>query len=353
MLHDRKLRTLWRAVCLLVLGLSSGLYHFPAVAQSVRGDNQQDLEFWEEMAFWETIKDSQNPEEYEAYLLIYPEGRFAPLATVRIKALREQQNASVSSNTDPSSNQNSTADQTTGQDSGGVFRDCDECPLMVTVPAGEFTMGSDRHRREEQPLHQVTISKPFAIGVYEITLGEWDACLREGGCRYSPESSDPSLPISNISWDDAQAYVRWLSNKTGFDYRLPSEAEWEYAARAGSDTVYWWGDEPGQNQANCKDCGSQWSGKEAAPVGSFEANPFGLYDVHGNLWEWTADCWNNNYKGAPTDGSVWTKGDCIARVLRSGAWQLDADYMRAARRSKYDRDVRYHLNGLRVAKTLP
>ena len=117
--------------------------------------------------------------------------------------------------------------------------------------------------------------------------------------------------------------------------------------------MYSWGDEAGQNQANCKDCGSQWSGKEPAPVGSFQANPFGLYDVHGNLWEWTADCWNDNYKGAPSDGSVWTKGDCIARVLRGGAWQLDADYMRSARRSHYDRDVRYHLNGLRVAKTLP
>lgn len=325
---------LWHFVCLILLCLPGTL----VIAQQ---NNQQNLEFWEELAFWETIKDSKNPEEYEAYLLIYPDGRFAPLAKVRIKALQQQ----------PATEEPPTRPKPTG--TGDTFRDCERCPLMVTIAPGEFAMGSDQHRREEKPVHQVSISSPFALGVYEVSVGEWQACVDADSCRYRPDTSDPNLPVSNLSWDDAQAYVRWLSNATGSDYRLPSEAEWEYATRAGTETVYWWGDEAGQNRANCKDCGSQWSGKGPAPVGSFEPNPFGLYDVHGNLWEWAADCWNNNYRNAPTDGSAWLRGDCIARVLRSGAWQLDADYMRSARRSKYDRDVRYYLNGLRVAKSLP
>lgn len=339
-------------ICLLVSSMV--LVVSPVAAQQDGNSAQQDLAFWEELAFWETVKDSQNPQEFEAYLLLYPDGRFAPLARVRIQALQDQRGVEVPvGGTESSTGQSNNTAAQAPVESDSTYRDCDDCPLLTVIPAGEFTMGSEQHRREEQPPHPVTISTPFALGVYEVTLGEWDVCVREGGCRFNPEPGDPALPVSNLSWDDAQAYVRWLSDKTGFEYRLPSEAEWEYAARAGSDTVFWWGDEVGQNRANCKDCGSQWSGKGPAPVGSFEPNPFGVYDVHGNLWEWTADCWNSTYKNAPDDGSVWTKGDCIARVLRGGAWLLEADYMRSARRSHYDRDVRYYLNGFRVAKTLP
>ena len=226
---------------------------------------------------------------------------------------------------------------------------------MVVIPAGSFEMGSNRHRPEEKPVHQVSIDRPFAIGIYEITVGEWDACLRAGECRYSPEKVDGErerLPISNVSWDDALQYVGWLSRKTGEEYRLPSEAEWEYAARAGTTTLFWWGNEPGAKQANCKDCGGPWGGKQASPVGIFRPNPFKLHDVHGNVWEWTMDCWNNSYQGAPTDGGPWTRGDCLSRVLRGGAWKLEHKYMRSSRRGRYDRDVRYYLNGFRVVKTL-
>jgi len=178
--------------------------------------------------------------------------------------------------------------------------------------------------------------------------------LREGGCRFTPEAGiDVDLPISNLSWDDARSYLTWLSKKTGESYRLPTEAEWEYAASGGKSTAYWWGDEVGRGNANCSDCGSAWDGKGPAPVGSFKPNPFGLYDVHGNLWEWTMDCMNPSYKGAPADGSAWLRGDCISRVLRGGSWNLGSEYMRTTRRNHYDRDVRYYLHGFRVARPLP
>lgn len=238
---------------------------------------------------------------------------------------------------------------------GEVFQDCVECPQMVVIPSGQFMMGSEKERSEEKPAHQVDINEPFALSVFEVSYQEWQVCMKEGGCRYDPGEHvalNNTSPVSDISWDDAQSYVKWLSAKTGEVYRLPSEAEWEYAARAGTTTTYSWGDDTGAGQANCQGCGSQWDNQQAAPVGSFQANPFGLYDMHGNIWEWTADCWNSSYRNAPADGSAWLKGDCLARVLRSGSWKQEADYMRAARRSWYDRDVRYYLHGMRVAKTL-
>ena len=237
---------------------------------------------------------------------------------------------------------------------GKPYRDCDVCPEMVAIPAGRFTMGSDAGNAEEKPSHAVIIPRPLSIGTHEVSVDEWDACLREGGCRQSPEQGlQGEMPMANVSWDDAQGYVAWLSAKTGKKYRLPTEAEWEYAARAGSTTRYWWGDTHGDGRANCADCGVQWGGISASPVGSFEPNPFGLYDVHGNVWEWTADCWNPSFSGAPGDGTPWLRGDCISRVLRGGSWAVDHEYIRASRRSRYDRDVRYYLNGFRVVSELP
>jgi formylglycine-generating enzyme required for sulfatase activity len=224
---------------------------------------------------------------------------------------------------------------------------------MVVIPSGSFMMGSNHNRPDERPQHKVTIGRAFANGAYEITNSEWDACVREAACRYSPRRAEEGrLPIGNVSWDDAEQYVHWLSGKAGGHYRLPTEAEWEYAARAGTRTTYWWGDAKGSGRANCSNCATSWDGKGKSPVGSFSPNPFGLYDMNGNLWEWTADCWNRSYNGAPTDGSAWIHGQCLSRVLRGGCWNLGADYMRSARRGTYDRDVRYYLNGFRVAKDL-
>jgi formylglycine-generating enzyme required for sulfatase activity len=323
-----------------------------------------DVGFWEELAFWETIKESKDPAEFQSYLAAYPNGRFARLAEMRIQALKAQaepapERGSVTPPPDDSrlpaaSGPAGPAADVAATVSGSAFRDCGACPLLVEVPAGTYLMGSDQGRPDEKPRHEVRFAKPFAIGIYEITLAEWDACLREGGCRFSPEGgADSRLPASNLSWDDAQEYVTWLSKKSGHQYRLPTEAEWEYAASGGKTTAYWWGDDAGKGNANCSDCGSDWDGRGPAPVGSFKPNPFGLFDVHGNLWEWTMDCANRSYKGAPGDSSAWLRGDCITRVLRGGSWNVGSEYMRTTRRHHYDRDVRYYLHGFRVVRSLP
>ena len=167
---------------------------------------------------------------------------------------------------------------------GDTFRDCADCPLMVVVPAGSFMMGSPYWYANEGPVHEVTIAKPFAVGVYEVTFDEWDAC----SWVRSPDDGgwgSEGGPVMNVGWDDAQDYVRWLSETTGETYRLLSESEWEYAARAGTQTSYWWGDDIESNRANCNGCESRWDDAGTAPVGSFSPNAFGLYDVHGNVWE--------------------------------------------------------------------
>ena len=246
-------------------------------------------------------------------------------------------------------------------EAGTVFRDCPECPEMVVVPAGAFMMGSPPSEAgrddDEGPVHRVTIAEPFAAGVHEVTFEEWDACVGGGGCGgYRPGDSHwgrGGRPVINVSWEEARAYVDWLSRRTGEDYRLLSEAEWEYAARAGTTTRYHWGDEIGRNRVNCGggNCGDRW--EFTAPVGSFEANAFGLHDVHGNVWEWVDDCWNDSYAGAPSDGSAWESGDCGRRVLRGGSWfNYNPSILRAADRHRNDAGVRDYYIGFRVARTL-
>ena len=227
------------------------------------------------------------------------------------------------------------------QPAGTTFRDCPGCPEMVVVPAGSFLMGSPESE-EERPVHRVTIGYPFAVGMYEVTIEEWYACVAEGYCLWFNELDDEGWrrPVHLVRWEEAQGYVRWLSGKTGEAYRLLSESEWEYVARAGTTTRYWWGDEIGRNRANCFHCGSRWDdGEGTAPVGSFSPNPFGLYDVHGNVWEWVEDCANESYHGAPTDGSAWEESGIITRsmrcprVLRGGSWHSRRWYLRSASRS--------------------
>jgi formylglycine-generating enzyme required for sulfatase activity len=323
------------------------------------GTDPESLSLRAELLFWESMKDSRNPEELRAYIDAYPDGRFALLARARLKALSQEAGAEASgaggklataAPGDPPAKEPGTGAPKPGE----TFRDCDACPEMTVVPAGRFEMGSGNHGAEERPVHEVAIPRDFGIGVYEVTAGEWDACVTDGACRQSPQAdTGEKMPAANISWDDAQDYVTWLSAKTGEKYRLPSEAEWEYAARAGTATAYWWGDEGGKGSASCADCGNPWDGERASPAGSFAANPFGLFDVHGNVWEWVQDCWNPDYEGATADGSSRTSGDCRARVLRGGGWSLGQEYLRSSRRTHYDHDVRYPLHGLRVARDLP
>src|SRR5262249_10151634 len=184
---------------------------------------------------------------------------------------------------------------------------------------------------------------------------EWDAC---GDCDPRVSASGwgrGRQPAINVSWDDAKTYVAWLSRTTGRTYRLLSEAYWEYAARAGTTTAYWWGDDitkGGQAMANCRSCGSEWDGERTAPVGSFPANPFGLHDMHGNVWEWVEDCYHENYNQAPTDGSAWTTGNCAGRVVRGGSWVDNPEFLRSAIRGRSTAGNRFNDLGFRVGRTL-
>ena len=234
-----------------------------------------------------------------------------------------------------------------------VFRDCPECPEMVWLPAGGYVMGSDGAVKEEKPAHKVTFARPFAMGKYEVTFDEWDACRAASGCDHDPDDHKwgrGRRPVMNVTHDQAKGYVAWLARKTGFAYRLPSEAEWEYAARAGTTSEYFWGDQPGQNRANCRDCGAEWSAKGSGPVGSFPANPWGLHDLHGNVWEWVEDCWNPSYAGAPADGAPWLAGNCGRRVMRGGSWYYFSRNSRSAWRFSNDFRVPSYGIGFRVVR---
>jgi formylglycine-generating enzyme required for sulfatase activity len=236
---------------------------------------------------------------------------------------------------------------------GEVYRDCPDCSEMVVVPSGEFDMGS-ADSPFETPQHHVSIAKPFAIGRREVTFAEWDLCVAGGGCKFTPRDHNwgrANRPVIEVSWDDAVEFVGWLSKKTGRPYRLPTEAEWEYAARAGGTSAYWWGKDVGADHARCDGCGGD-PARQSAPAGSFRPNAFGLYDTAGNAAEWVQDCWNANYRGAPHDGSGWKTGDCTLHVLRGGSFADKPAAVRSAARFRYDEDVRYYANGFRVAADL-
>ncbi|OHC73286.1 MAG: hypothetical protein A3G18_11855 [Rhodospirillales bacterium RIFCSPLOWO2_12_FULL_58_28] len=233
-----------------------------------------------------------------------------------------------------------------------AFRDCPQCPEMVVAPAGSFTMGDDGGFKYEKPAHPVAIAYPFAIGVYEVTFDEWTVCLDEGGCSKNPDDHKwgrGKRPVVNITFDEAEGYARWLSAKTGHKYRLPTEAEWEYAARGGTVTEYWWGDEVGDDNANCRTCAPAIS-HETYPVGTYKPNPFGLYDVHGNVWEWVQDCWRPDHANAPADGSARLDGDCRFRVNRSGSWYYVSTNVRSAYRAKFPAAAFSYGIGLRVVR---
>ena len=223
---------------------------------------------------------------------------------------------------------------------------------MVAIPGGSFRMGdlSGDGDDDETPVHIVRIA-PFEMGKYEVTFSQWDACVADGGC---PRASDEgwgrgNRPVMNVSWDDVQGFIAWLNTRTGGGYRLPTESEWEYAARAGSESKYSWGNEIGNNRANCgDDCGDRW--ENTAPVGSFASNAWGLHDMHGNVREWVEDCWHDSYVGAPGDGSAWRSGGCRPRVMRGGSWSSVTWNLRSAYRDRASRSYRSFYLGFRVAR---
>jgi formylglycine-generating enzyme required for sulfatase activity/class 3 adenylate cyclase len=219
-------------------------------------------------------------------------------------------------------------------------------PEMNMIRGGSFTMGSNDDVTEKPP-RQVTV-KPFAISKYPISVRDWNECAAAKACAFMATGKDDA-PVTNVSWSDAKQFVAWLAGATGKAYRLPSEAEWEYAARGGTQTKYWWGDQFQPGMANCKNCNDIAAAEQPIKVGSFKPNPFGLYDMGGSVDQWVEDCWHKNYQGAPADGSAWVEGECASHVIRSGSWKNDARYVRPSNRDSYDTNVRYPTHGFRVA----
>ena len=236
---------------------------------------------------------------------------------------------------------------------GETFRDCDGCPEMVVIPSGSFDMGDsvgdglDR----ERPVHGVTVAKPFAIGRFEVTFQQWDACIEAGGCSYKPDDLNwgrGNRALGDVTWKDANEYIGWLSCITGARYRLPSEAEWEYMARAGSATKFPWGNEIGKARARCLSC--EGGLPQVIEVGNFPPNDFGVYDTVGSVGEWVEDCLNNDYTGAPADGSAWVSGQCYYRIVRGGGWYGDAKFLTSSYRNFKSVDARDDTYGFRVAR---
>lgn len=345
-----------------------------------------------ELAFWESIKDSTHVSDYEAYLKAYPKGRFVALAQARIarlrapgakgaavveapppalaKPAREPARTAAGAKEPPA--RTAGAKETPAKaapapaaaaaaappanyrqaTAGTEIKDCPACPTLISLPPGSFTMGSNSSDPSEKPAHQVTLSAPFAIGKTEVTVQQWNSCVEAGACHKLAQGGSANAPARDVSWDDAQQYLKWLSATSGKAYRLPTEAEWEYAARAGTSTRYWWGEQMAAGKANCKDCGQPWGLEGPANAGTFAANPFGLHDMNGSVWEWASDCWHSTFKDAPSDGRSWDQPNCTVRVIRGGSWREGAAYMVSSTRFKYDASVRHSQNGLRVARSL-
>lgn len=234
---------------------------------------------------------------------------------------------------------------------GNGFRDCPTCPVMINIPGDSFIMGQGSKDPSTKPEHKVTI-RAFALQESPVTIGEWKACQADHGCGAPPrmQVTDDALPLYNASWDDAAQYVAWLSRVSGHAYRLPSEAEWEYAARGGTRTRYSWGEELGVGLANCADCGATQDAHAPAPSQRYQPNPFGLYGMSGGVAQWVQDCWFPNYAGAPSDGSARQTKGCQQRVLRGGSFHSKHDDITPVARNRYDAPVRYYENGFRVAR---
>ncbi len=302
-----------------------------------------------ELGFWETIKNSTNAADYQAYLSAYPQGQFAEIARSKLGQLQQK---TAAAGQGPAPATPAPAAEPATAPASGPIRDCSFCPELVLIPAGSLTMGATDGFAFETPVHEVTIPKPFYIGRREVTFDEWDACLSDGGCQYRPGDRGQGRglkPAADLDWNDTKAYLAWISRKTGKTYRLATKSEWEYAARAGTKTTYYWGTAVEKDHANCAGCNTNPINKTTA-TGTFPPNAFGLFDMAGNAAEWVEDCWADNYKNAPKDGSAYDKADCRERVLRGGSFNNDPRFVRTAARFKYDFDVRYYTNGFRVVR---
>lgn len=234
---------------------------------------------------------------------------------------------------------------------GENFKDCDTCPEMVVIPKGSFMMGDIQGvgDPDEQFIRKVTFKNDFAVGKYEVTWDEWEACVADNACSKVPYTANSvwgkeRRPVIHVFHLEAYQYIKWLNKKTGKNYRLLSEAEFEYVARAGTQTKFYWGNKKGKDHANCTDCLSQWK-RGTDPVGTFAPNKFGVFDILGNLWEMVEDCYHESYEEAPTDGSARRHEKCESQLIRGGGWHDDAWNMRASNRRISDRSDTNALNG--------
>ncbi len=296
-----------------------------------------------EIATWGKVRDTKKVDEIAAFLRRYPSGHF----TARAKQLKAALAPQVAAFISPKIAAPKTVKPAVGVyperfRPGDTFKDCEECPEMVVIPPGQFRMGdlSGDGADAEKPVHDVRVDYSFAVGKFEVTQAQWRAMMGSNPSRFKGDNR----PVEQVSWDDAKTFVDRLSAKTGNDYRLLSEAEWEYVARAGTRTKYHWGDAFSASKAA--------RGASPEPVGRYEPNAFGLHDMLGNLWEWTEDCWNKSYTGSPADGSAWLSGSCSRRVLRGGSWGIRPGSLRAALRSWLGTGNRSSYLGFRVARTL-
>jgi formylglycine-generating enzyme required for sulfatase activity len=348
-----------------------------------------------EAAVWERLGSTGRPEDVETFLRLYPTSYLAPTAQRRRDELMVQAHgasqpaptpaggaqppsAGVATTQQPKQPEKLAAlqpvappSEAAGQqrrdlamvlppvtpasptNTDRVFRDCDNCLPMVRIPPGTLMMGQGAKDASAGPAHKVAL-RGFALSQYPVTVANWNTCHADGGCGAPPRmvGAQDDTPLYNVSWDDTQTFITWLSRRTGHAYRLPTEAEWEYAARADTSTRYWWGDHPGTSLANCTGCGGTQDPRAPLPVGSYKPNPFGLYDMLGGVAQWVQDCWFPNYSNGPNDGSARQTPNCMKRVLRGGGFRGGLDDIVPTARSNYDAPVRYLANGFRVARNV-
>ena len=324
-------------------------------------------------ADWTRAEDVKTLAVYQAHLARFHTCAFATLARSRIEQLQGQPavpnpcgGVATAVSLSTRSAQPLSSAESCALKPKDAFRECDKCPEMVVVPAGTFMMGSPADEQErfedEGPQHRVTIGRQFAVGRFSVTFDEWEACVADGGCdRYRPDDKKwgrGRRPVINVSWKDAKNYVAWLSRRTGNTYDLLSEAEREYVTRAGTTTPFWTGMTISTSQANYNGTRAYGGGRtgefrqKTLPVDSFAPNPWGLYQVHGNVWDWTKDCDHGSYKDAPEDGLAWETGDCSRRIIRGGSWSFVPKIIRSAKRDRLAIDRRDDSIGFRVARTL-
>jgi formylglycine-generating enzyme required for sulfatase activity len=326
---------------------------------------------------WPWVMYTTDQSVLENFIAQFGDTPFGIEAKARLEQIKKQQVAIATAPLQPPAKQQTASTRCDGVETlvgyekrclkpKDSFKDCSECPEMVVIPAGEFMMGSpageEGREDDEGPQRKVTIAKPFAVGKFEVTFAEWDTCVAAGGCKHRPGDEGwgrGTRPVINVSWDDIKKeYLPWLSRKTGKVYRLLTEAEWEYAARADTTTPFATGRTITTDQANF-DGNATYGGsakgqhrQKTVDVGTFQPNAFGLYEMRGNVWEWLEDCYHDSYRGAPTDGSAWTTTDCGRRVVRGGSWSSFPRDLRAADRFRNSPRFRVNGNGFRLARTL-